>query len=286
MAFLTLCKITNTIISALFSLLFSLACVAQTNSQTSSPQLTSNGIVQLDFDIIGTEQHPTNLFTQGLLIDGPWMYESSGGYGQSVLARYKASDTSLLTQMPLAKNIFAEGLTLLNDKFYLLTWRAGKMLVFDRNWNRIASHSYSGEGWGLTNDGVHLIVSNGSDEITFYHPEPFQAVRTIKVNGGNRRWSAINELEYANGVLWANRWFSDDILAIDPSDGSVIAKVDLSAIAKQHRVGQNAREKVLNGLAWSEQHQAMWLTGKYWDRRYLIKIPTTHDEIIRLAAER
>ena len=243
-------------------------------------------IIELEYDIINTQNHPTNLFTQGLLVDGAWIYESSGGYGQSVLARYKASDTSLLTQMPLAKNIFAEGLTLLADKFYLLTWRAGKMLVFDRNWNRLASHNYNGEGWGLTSDGQYLIMSDGSDKITFYQPEPFKAVRSIKVNGANRRWSAINELEYANGVLWANRWFSDEVLAIDPSDGSVIAKLDFSQIAKQHRVGKNAREKVLNGLAWSEQHRAMWLTGKNWDRRYLVKIPATHAEIIGLAAER
>lgn len=226
------------------------------------------------------------MFTQGLLVDGPWIYESSGGYGRSILARYKASDSRLLTQMPLPKNLFAEGLTLLDNRFYLLTWRAGSMLVFDRNWNRITEHQYSGEGWGLTNDGHHLIMSNGSDEITFIAPTPFQKVRSIKVNGGNRRWMAINELEFANGILWANRWFSDEVIAIDPDDGKVLAKIDFSKVAKQHRVGPGAREKVLNGLAWSETHQAMWITGKNWDQRYLVTLPKDRAEINQLAAER
>lgn len=251
----------------------------------SSTATQADAVPELPYQVIAEKAHPNNLFTQGLLVDGPWIYESSGGYGRSVLARYKASDSSLLTRMALPKNIFAEGLTLLNDRFYLLTWRAGKMLVFDRNWNRITSYGYTGEGWGLTTDGRHLIMSDGSDKIRFYSPEPFVKERTIKVTGGKRRWSAINELEYANGVLWANRWFSDEVLAIDPADGAVLARFDFADIAKTHRVGPGAREKVLNGLAWSHKHQAMWITGKNWDRRYLVKMPTTLEEISQQSAE-
>ncbi|WP_345425358.1 glutaminyl-peptide cyclotransferase [Halioxenophilus aromaticivorans] len=248
--------------------------------------LAGNAIANLEYQIIDQQPHPKGLFTQGLLVDGPWIYESSGGYGRSSLVRYKSSDSSMLVEMPLPKNIFAEGLTLLNDRFYLLTWRAGKMLVFDRNWNPLARHDYKGEGWGLTHDGEHLIMSNGTDEITFFTTRPFKAVKAIKLHGGERRWSAINELEYANGILWANRWFSDDVLAIDPNTGEVLARLDFSDIAKQFRVGRGAREKVLNGLAWSEPDQAMWLTGKYWDRRFLVKFPATLEEITLPTAER
>lgn len=230
-------------------------------------------IPEFEFKIIGQQNHPEDFFTQGMLVDGPWIYESSGGYGRSALARYKASDTSLVTRKSLPKNIFAEGLTLFNDRFYLLTWRAGEMLVFDRNWNPVASHSYIGEGWGLTNDGEHLIVSDGTDVLTYYQIEPFAKIRSVQVTGGDRRWTAINELEYANGVLWANRWFSDEILAIDPKTGEVMGHFDFGEIAKQHRSGPEGREKVLNGLAWSEEDQAMWVTGKNWNRRYLVRLP-------------
>ncbi|WP_317932049.1 glutaminyl-peptide cyclotransferase [Halioxenophilus sp. WMMB6] len=227
----------------------------------------------LDYQILELQAHPPQLFTQGLLVDGPWLYESSGGYGKSLLARYKAADGSLLASKKLPKDLFAEGLTLFQDYFYLLTWRKGEMRVFDRNWNPVGQHYYLGEGWGLTNDGQYLIVSDGTDRLHFYQPEPFEKVKSITVTGGDQRWTAINELEYVNGVIWANRWFSDQIIAIDPTSGQVLAVVDFSELARGHRTGANAREKVLNGLAWSEQRQAMWVTGKLWDRRYLVTLP-------------
>lgn len=228
---------------------------------------------QFAYTLIAEQSHPAHLFTQGLLVDGPWIYESSGGYNKSLLARYKASDTSLLVSKRLPRDIFAEGLTLLDDRFYLLTWRRGQMLIFDRNWNRVGQEYYVGEGWGLTHNGEQLIMSDGSDRLHFYQPSPLKKTHSITVTGGDQRWSAINELEYVNGVIWANRWFSNDLIAIDPADGRVLAQVNLEALTEANAVGQRSHEKVLNGLAWSAEHQAMWVTGKLWSKRYLLELP-------------
>ncbi len=249
-------------------------------------QPSDNAVPAISFEIIETQDHPADFFTQGLLVDGEWIYESSGGYGRSLLAKYKASNGSALTTKDLPGEIFAEGLTLLHESLYLLTWKKGRLYQFDKNWQLQATHRYAGEGWGLTNDGEQLIVSDGSDQLRFYQPEPFTMLHSVTVRGGGKRWDALNELEYVDGIIWANRWFSDEILAIDPSSGEVLGVLDFAKVARLFRQGKNGRERVLNGLAWSPSRQAMWVTGKHWNRRFLIKLPESFTERNVAAARR
>jgi glutamine cyclotransferase len=169
----------------------------------------------------------------------------------------------------LPKSLFAEGLTLFNEQFYLLTWRSQRLLVFDRNWTQIAEYPFLGQGWGLTHNGVQLIASDGSDQLKFYNPDGYRLEKTLRVTGHGRSWDRLNELEYVDGIIWANRWLSDEVIAIDGQTGEVLGVMDLTALSKPWR---NVHEKVLNGLAWSPDHQAMWVTGKLWPVRYLIQV--------------
>ena len=248
-----------------------LALLVQPVVSSAAPVTERAKPADIGFSIIEQQSHPAHFFTQGLLVDGPWLYESSGGYGRSLLARYQARDTQQLTSKKLPKAIFAEGLALHQNSFYLLTWKKGQLYRFDKDWQLQNIENYSGEGWGLTSDGEHLIISDGSDRLHFYSAEPFEKIKTINVHSGDKKWKNINELEYVQGLIWANVWYSDEILAIDPQTGAVLGVADFSKVAKSFRRGPGGREKVLNGLAWSEQHQAMWVTGKYWPRRYLVE---------------
>ncbi|MCE2028448.1 glutaminyl-peptide cyclotransferase [Sessilibacter corallicola] len=228
-------------------------------------------IADIPYQLIEQQNHDAGLFTQGMLVLDGWIYESSGRYGQSKLARYKESDSSQLVTQPLSRTIFAEGLAHFNNHFYLLTWRAGKAFVLDEYWSVKKTFSYQGEGWGLTHDGERLIMSDGSDTLQFRDADTFEVLSSIRVTGAGRTWDQLNELEYTDGIVWANRWQTSEIVAIDPQSGRVLGVIDLSALSKKHQQGWYSSDKVANGIAWSSERQAFWVTGKYWNKRYLIK---------------
>lgn len=234
----------------------------------------------ISYEIVTERTHKPTLFTQGLLVDGDHFYESSGLYDKSILVSYPiAEPTSTWAKLSapftqkqsLPARYFAEGLALLDDKLYLLTWQEQTLLIYDKTTlNYQKSLSYKGEGWGLTSDGKKLVRSDGSDTLYFHNPNDFSVVKTVKVTDANTAMSRLNELEFAKGFIWANIWYDDRILKIDPETGKVAGEIDLSGLKQKLKLDNS--EQVLNGIAWDEKRQAFWITGKNWPKMFLIRI--------------
>lgn len=256
-------KIRRLLITALLPLLF---------AQLLNAQPTATQPVELDYQLLETKDRPTDHFTQGLFYDGDRWYESSGLYGRSWLAEYTDPGRNPVRRKWLAGNRFAEGLAILDDQLYLLTYRAGELQVYNRkNFSLQKTLPYRGQGWGLTTDGKQLIMSNGSDTLTFRDPKDFSVKRRIKVRGGNQEWSRLNELEYVHGLIWANIWQDPRVIAIDPDSGKVKGILDLTKLQRDSLGGTRNVDAVANGIAWDEHRNGLWVTGKYWPKLYLIR---------------
>ena len=227
------------------------------------------------YQVLETVDHDPQLFTQGLVKDGPWFYESSGLYGKSRLLRYSDgsnnTDTTVLADSKLSEKFFAEGLALFNNKLYLLTWREGKTFIYNKDTlKQLKSFNYDGEGWGLTHNGTSFIMSDGSAKLTFRSPSTFEVEKTIVAHSGERTYADINELEYVDGLIWANQWRTSNLLGIDEDSGEVKIIVDVAALHRQAAVSRT--ESTANGIAYDAEKDALWITGKYWRYRYLIKL--------------
>jgi len=239
--------------------------------------------MQTEFKLLKTRKHNPRSFTQGLIIDNDFFYESSGHYGRSFISRYPVNiqekgwlqrlfQKETLVQR-IDQSVFAEGLTLLKDKLYLLSWKADRITRLNPNTLKpIDKISYTGEGWGLTHNNNELIRSDGSDHLYFHDTNSFKLLRKITVhsNDVHNNWSNLNELEYINGFIWANQWQQPHIIAIDPNSGQVVKIVDLSRLIQQEN--PKKPDSVLNGIAYDSKHEALWVTGKYWKHLYLIKV--------------
>lgn len=233
----------------------------------------------LQYSILGTRYHNPELFTQGLTVYEDHFYESSGLYNQSrwliYPVQYPGATWTQMTSKPVfnhkfRKRYFAEGLTIFQDKVYILTWNEQKVFIFDlKTRKELKPMRYSGEGWGLTSDHQYLIRSDGSHKLYFHHPDTFKLEKTLEVKDNNQKINSLNELEYAQGFIWANIWHNHKIIKIDPKTGEVVAEINLGDLVQAHFDNQ---EKVLNGIAWDEQRQAFWITGKWWPKMYLLQI--------------
>ncbi len=222
------------------------------------------------YKVLETVDHNTSYFTQGLEVSEGLMFESAGQYGKSRIRKYRPSGDKTLLEEPIDEEYFAEGLTLFGDELFLLTWQKETAFVFDADNLKIKRElSYSGEGWGLTSSTTQLIMSDGSDTIYFRNPDSFQIEREIQVRSGPHSVRRLNELEFAEGYLWANIWHSPVIVKINPSTGNVTNYYDFSELVRKHSTGQD--EKVLNGIAYDAEKKAYWVTGKLWPKRYLVE---------------
>lgn len=241
---------------------------------------TAYAAVPIPFEVLAERTHKPTLFTQGLLVDGDHFYESSGLYNQSLLVTYPIAEpasTWAKISAPFAKkqtipaHYFAEGLALLGDRLYLLTWQEQTLLIYDKaTLNYQKSLSYQGEGWGLTTDGKQLIRSDGSDALYFHNPNDFAVIKTLKITNEGKPVSQLNELEFAGGFIWANIWHQDLIVKIDPATGKALGEIDLSGLKQKMQL--NNSEQVLNGIAWDEKRNAFWITGKNWPKMFLLRI--------------
>ena len=234
----------------------------------------------ISFEILAERTHKPTLFTQGLLVDGDHFYESSGLYNQSLLVTYPIAEPAgtwakisapFTKKQPVPARYFAEGLALLGDKLYLLTWQEQALLIYDKTTlNYQKSLSYKGEGWGLTTDGKQLIRSDGSDTLYFHTADDFTVTKTLKITDEGKAVAQLNELEFVEGFIWANIWHQDRILKIDPATGKVLGEMDLSGVKQKLQL--NNSEQVLNGIAWDEKRNAFWITGKNWPKMFLLRI--------------
>lgn len=222
-------------------------------------------------EVVDSYAHNDSSFTQGLVKHGDWVYESSGKYKKSFISRYQL-DGEKKQQVELPGDIFAEGITLVDDSLYLISWQSGQAWVLDRETlTPTKNFHYDGEGWGLTHDGQQLIMSNGSALLRFYQPDTFELTDTRWVRLNGERLDNLNELEFVDGIVWANRWYSDTLYGIDPDTGDVVASMDCGELKK--RAGIRGREQVLNGIAYDGDSDTLLVTGKYWPRLFRIKRP-------------
>jgi len=222
------------------------------------------------YQILETTAHDSSYFTQGLELSDGLLFESSGLYGKSRIRKYHPDTGTEVSQTRLPDKYFAEGLTLLADELFLLTWKENTLFVLNPEDLAIVRQvSYSGEGWGLANNGRQLIMSNGSKVITFRNAATFEIERELIAYSKQHSVKRINELEYAEGLIWANIWLSPLIVQIDPQTGELAGFYDLTDLVVKNAKGN--RDRVLNGIAYDADKKAFWITGKLWPERYLIK---------------
>ena len=226
---------------------------------------------ELSHSVVSTRSHDTQCYTQGLEFLGARLFESGGGYGVSTIREVDPRTGDVLRRRPLARHVFAEGISILNNELFVLTWKEHTVYVFDPDTFRpIRQHTYEGEGWGLTNNGTELIMSNGSNTIRFVDPKSFSTIRTLTVMDGSRPVEQINELEYVDGRIFANIYQSDRVARIDAATGKVTGWLDLSDLRNKLPRPNNA--EVLNGIARDPATGRFLVTGKLWPRMFEVEI--------------
>jgi glutamine cyclotransferase len=171
----------------------------------------------------------------------------------------------------LDPHYFGEGIALWNDLIIQLTWKEQTALVYDKQTlARVGQFRYQGEGWGLTHDGRHLIMSDGTSTLRFLDPKTFAVARELAVRSNGRRVWRLNELEYVRGEIWANVWYQDYIIRISPASGDVVGRIDLQPLYPAHL--RRTRDDVLNGIAYDAEHDRLLVTGKNWPKLYEIRV--------------
>jgi len=228
-------------------------------------------------EIVKTLPHDQNAFTQGLVVHNGFFYEGTGGYrGEtpytSSLRKVEIETGKVLQKIDLAARFFGEGITIFNNKIYQLTWQENTAFVYDLNdFKLLKEMKYQGEGWGLTHDGTHLIMTDKTHVIRFVNPETFETVRTIGVfNEKGFPVMDLNELEFIKGEIWANVWGESYILRIDPLTGKITGKIDFEKLSQEQSAGD--LDNVLNGIAYDEANDRLFITGKRWKNVFEIKV--------------
>ena len=219
--------------------------------------------------IIRTIPHDPHAFTQGLLFHDGYLYESTGLYGQSSLRRVDPASGNVLKNLPVA-DVFAEGLALVDSTLVQLTWKEKAALQYSlSDFKMIGAFSYDGEGWGLTFDGKSFIMSNGSDTL-FRRSTAFALQKKIPVTVAGRPLMNLNELEFANGKIYANVWYNNYIFEIMPLTGKVSKIIDCTAIVQKAQT--QSQDEVLNGIAYDASTDRLFVTGKRWPSVFEVRL--------------
>ncbi|WP_172623035.1 glutaminyl-peptide cyclotransferase [Flavisolibacter ginsenosidimutans] len=221
------------------------------------------------YSVANTYPHDTTFFTEGLEFYKGKLLESTGNYGKSKLVQYNLVTGKVEREVALDAKYFGEGITVLRDTLYQLTYREGVVHVYDaKDFKKIKELPYSnGEGWGLTHDSTFIIGNNSGNSLYYYQPGTFKLVKSLGITENGEPAVNLNELEYINGFIYANQWQYNYILKIDPAKGEVVAKMDLSPIVQQEK-NQNPNAEVLNGIAYNPETKKFYVTGKNWSKIY------------------
>lgn len=275
------------------TLLFCAACnPSQATGPVQSPQQQDQAAVPFrvsnyTYEVINTYPHDPAAFTQGLVYHQGLLYESTGLNGQSSLRRVELQTGQILRKVDVPQQFFAEGLALFNNRLYQLTWITPITFVYDLDsFSLLRTFGYTGagwgatqEGWGLTHNGHSLIMSDGTSQIRFLDPETFQVQRTINVLDEGRSVRQLNELEYIKGELFANIWQTDRIARIDLQTGRVTGWVNLAGLLKAE--DRTRPVDVLNGIAYDDAGDRLFVTGKLWPKLFEIKLVSRRTPISR-----
>lgn len=226
------------------------------------------------YEIVNTYPHAKDAYTQGLEYHNGYLYEGTGRNGSSSLRKVELETGKVLKQVDLDSIYFGEGITIFNDKIYQLTWKAGKGFVYDLETFELHNefdYAKSREGWGLTHSKDKIIKSEGTERIWFLDPETMQEETFIEAYTNKQKVEELNELEYVNGKIYANKWQKNSIIIIDPKTGHVEGVADLISLRQKIASEQTLNsDDVLNGIAYDAENDRLFVTGKHWSKLYEI----------------
>jgi glutamine cyclotransferase len=267
----------------LVAIMMSIACSSGTNTarQNANTVTSPTPLPVYGYEVVKSYPHDSQAFTQGLFFHNGSLYESTGQRGDSTIRKVDHNTGKVQQKWDLPPDEFGEGSTVIGDKAYMITWQDYVGRVFDiKDFKLIKEFTYQGEGWGLTNDGANLIMSQGTHVLKFIEPENFKTVKTLPVmREDGRPLMNLNELEYVKGELWANIWHSEEpeilgkpnyIARIDPATGKLLGWIDLAGISPEDQ--RAGTENVLNGIAYDTATDRIFVTGKNWKKLYEIKL--------------
>lgn len=251
------------------------------NPITENPPV-NNGIAapkMINASLMAEYPHDTTAFTEGLFIHDGKMYEGTGLKKESFISIYDIKTGKIEKKYPIKdESIFGEGINIINGKLYQLTYQNNIVFVYDvKDLSKpIKTFPWNSEGWGMTNNGTELIISDGSKEgkIYFVNPDDFRIKRIIQVTDNNGPVNFVNELEYIDGTIFANVWGETYILQIDPANGHVIGKLETAELLKGFRTGNTSldNDAVLNGIAYDSTAKRIYITGKHWPKLFELKL--------------
>jgi len=241
------------------------------NSLTGILLLAPQAPKQYTYKVMQIYPHDTKAYTQGLLFDDGFLYESTGQKGESTLRKVNLQTGEPVQTINLPPEMFGEGLALVDDKLIQLTWQNQVAFVYQKSdFKLLNSISYPmREGWGLTYDGTHLLMTDGSATLYFLDKDYLAEVRRLEVCDDKGPVYRLNELEYINGELWANVYTTDYIVRIDPKTGVVLGRINMSGLLSD---SEKAAVDVLNGIAYDEKTGKIYVTGKYYPKLFEIQV--------------
>ncbi|WP_329805740.1 glutaminyl-peptide cyclotransferase [Flavobacterium facile] len=228
-----------------------------------------------DYTILNTYNHDSNAYTQGLEFYNGTLLEGTGQNGESTLRKTDYKSGNVSKSIPLSPDYFGEGITVFNGKIYQLTWKNKVGFIYNADTfvqEKTFNYFADIEGWGLTHNDKHLIMSDGTNKIYFLNPETQKLARSINVYSDTNAISELNELEWIDGKIWANIYQKDAVVIINPENGAVEAVIDFSALKTKNKKTLSEGDQVLNGIAFNPTTKTVFVTGKDWDKMFEIKL--------------
>ncbi len=258
-------------IAALAALLAACNSDAQDGARGASPLTVGRRTPEFVVDVVREFPHDTAAFTQGLLWHDGALYEGTGEVGRSSIRRVTLETGAVEQRRDVPAPYFGEGIAILGDRLFQLTWKNGVAFVYDRRtFAPRGEFRYPGEGWGLTTDGTRRVMSDGTATLRFLDPDTFDTLRTVTVTENGSPVRYLNELEWIKGEVWANVWTRDRIARIDPQSGAVVGWIDLTGLLPAS--WRTGAEDVLNGIAYDAAGDRLFVTGKKWARLYQVSL--------------
>jgi glutaminyl-peptide cyclotransferase len=230
-----------------------------------------NSANRIDYSIVKIFPHDIKAFTQGLVIEQGKLLESTGQNGTSWIAEVDIVTGKQEKKVELGNQYFGEGITVLNNKIYQLTYKSNIGFIYDKKYQKIGEFNYNREGWGITHNGENLIASDGTDQLYFLDTVTLDVTKTLKVTNEGKPIKNLNELEYIDGFVYANLWQTNFIAKINLTDGKVVGTLDLSQVAEVVYPG-NPNADVLNGIAYEPKSKLILITGKLWPALVAIRL--------------